>query len=211
MAKASKKAPQRAPLDLLMDGLFDAAVEHGWRKLTLETIAEAAKVDIKIARRNATSAIDLLGHAIRRADRLALNEISAFDEEDSVRDRLFALLMARFDAMTPHREGVRVILRDGRFDPALHMTVATQGLCSMSRMLEAAGLTATGPVGMARAKGLALVNANAVRIWLEDESEDLGKTMAVLDKGLAQAESLARTFDPTVRRRGATKEPENQT
>ena len=30
------------------------------------------------------------------------------------------------------------------------------------------------------------------RAWIEDESEDLGKTMSALDKGLARADSLAR-------------------
>lgn len=198
MAKAAKKsANKRDPLDLLIDGLFDAAAEHGWCALTLEKIAEEAGIDHTVARRNATSRIDLLGHAFRRADRMALNETAVFDEDDSVRDKLFALLMARLDAMTPHRDGIRAILRDGKLDPALHVTIATQGLCSMSRMIEAAGLSATGPFGLARAKGLMLINANALRGWLDDESEDLAKTMAILDKGLGRAESLALSMDPS--------------
>lgn len=209
MPKTATKQTERDPLDLLIDGLFVAAEQHGWRGLALEQIAEAADLDLKIARRTATSAVDLLGHAIRRADRYALGEIAAFADDDTTRDRLFALLMARFDAMTPHRDGVKAILQGGRFDPALHLTIAAQGLCSMSRMLEAAGLSADGPAGLARAKGLALVNANAVRTWLDDDSEDLGKTMSVLDKGLARAESLALSFDPAARRAKSEKTAEN--
>lgn len=210
MAKAAKKSTAQDPLDALIDGMFVAAVEHGWRALTLEMIAETAAIDLKIARRTATSPIDLLGHAMRRADRTALYETSAFDEEDSTRDKLFALLMARFDAMMPYRDGVHAILKGGRFDPALHLTIATQGLCSMSRMLEAAGVSATGPVGIARTKGLMLINANALRIWLNDDSADLAQTMAILDKGLDRAEAVALTLDPTARRRKAPESAENQ-
>jgi hypothetical protein len=64
-------------------------------------------------------------------------------------------------------------------------------MCSMARMLEAAGLSARGPVGAVRTKGLAVVYANAVRAWLGDDSTDMASTMAALDKGLRQAERAA--------------------
>ena len=210
MAKVEKKSAKRDPLDALIDAMFEAATQHGWRALSMETITETASIDPEIACRTATSRIDLLGHGIRRADRAALNETAAFDDEDSVRDKLFALLMARFDSMAPHRNGIRAILEDGKFDPALHIMIATQGLCSMSRMLEAAGLSAAGPLGLARAKGLLLVNANALRIWLDDDSEDMAKTMSALDKGLGRAESLALSLDPTACRKKHSKSAENR-
>lgn len=209
MAKSAKKSVSD-PVTLrgqLADALFTRAVTDGWRKLTMKSIAEEAGVNLQDALGVSTSPIDLLGHAIRRTDKAALAEIAGFGDDDSVRDRLFALLMARLDAMTSHRAGIRAIMRDGMADPALHLLIATQGLCSMSRMLEAAGLSASGPIGLARAKGLALVNANAVRVWLRDDSEDLAKTMAALDKSLARAESLALTLDPKARRRARSSEP----
>ena len=58
-------------------------------------------------------------------------------------------------------------------------------------MLEAAGIGSGGLAGRMRAAGLAVVYARAFRAWLEDDSADLGKTMAALDRGLAQAERWA--------------------
>lgn len=206
MAKSGKK-PSASRTDLrnsLADALFAAAREHGWRDLDMAAIAKAAGCSTAEARTVATSATDLLGHAIRRADGHALGEVASFEEQDTVRDRLFALLMARFDALAPHRDGIRSIVRSGLADPTLHVLVLSQGLCSMNRMLEAAGLPATGPFNMIRAKGLAMVNAHATRVWLEDDSPDAGKTMKALDRDLARAESLARILDPDCCRRNNT-------
>ena len=41
-------------------------------------------------------------------------------------------------------------------------------------------------------KELALVYLNALRVWLADDTEDMAKTMAALDRGLRQAEMLIR-------------------
>ncbi|MEQ8665669.1 MAG: hypothetical protein RIC16_08080 [Rhodospirillales bacterium] len=207
MAKSTKRktsSTRRTETDQaerLIAALFAAAERHGWRKLTMSGIADEAGCSLKDALAVSPTRYALLGKAIQQADRKALGEMDGFTDDDTVRDRLFALLMARFDAILPHRDGVRAILCGGICDPGLHATIAVQGLCSMSRMLEAAGLSASGPIGLARAKGLALVNANALRVWLDDDSDDLAKTMVALDKGLARAESVALSLDPLARRR----------
>ena len=57
-------------------------------------------------------------------------------------------------------------------------------------MLEAAGVSVSGVFGAARVKGLVVVYANAFRVWLNDSTEDMAKTMAALDKGLRLAERM---------------------
>ena len=53
-------------------------------------------------------------------------------------------------------------------------------------MLEAAGISASGPRGMLRAQGGALLFARVAGVWLDEEGVD--RTMAALDRGLASAE-----------------------
>ena len=60
----------------------------------------------------------------------------------------------------------------------------------MRWMLEAAGIDAGGPAGALRTKGLMLVWLDVLRVWQSDESEDMARTMAHLDKRLALAERL---------------------
>jgi len=194
----AKRAKNRSLEERLVDGLFAAAETHGWRRLGMAHVADAAGCDLAEALERFANPASLLCHAIGRADEAALREIKTFTAQDSTRDRLFALLMARFDFVAPYRAGIAAILRDGIFDPGLGLLIVGRGLCSMTRMLEAAGLPTTGPIGLARAQGLAAVNANAVRVWLRDDTPDLARTMAALDKGLERAEMIARSMDPRV-------------
>ena len=62
----------------------------------------------------------------------------------------------------------------------------------MARVLEAAGLRASGPFDLFQAKGLALVYADAFRVWVRDDSPDQARTMAALDRGLRRAEKTVR-------------------
>ena len=99
--------------------------------------------------------------------------------------------MRRFDVLQPDRSAVRAIIRDSLCDPLAVLCQGPMLLCSMASMLEAAGLSSAGLNGALRTKGLALVYLVALRAWLKDDSTDLAKTMAVLDRGLRQAEKMA--------------------
>ena len=111
------------------------------------------------------------------------------DASEGVRDRLFELLMRRFDALAPHKAAVAAILRD-IIDPAVGLVGLPALARSMIWTFEAAGIPVAGLAGLLRVKGLALIYANAVRVWLRDDTADLAPTMAALDKGLRRAESL---------------------
>ena len=113
------------------------------------------------------------------------------DEVDDVRDRLFDLLMERFDALAPYRAAMAEIAKDSIGDPGALCFVPRMAR-TMARVLEAAGLKTSGPIGLLRAKGLALVYADAFRIWIRDDSEDQAKTMAALDRALRRAEKAMR-------------------
>jgi hypothetical protein len=100
--------------------------------------------------------------------------------------------MRRFDALAPRKKAVAAIAGATACDPAM----ALCGLCRLKRslalMLEAAGIDSSGLVGLARVKGLVVVYLCAFQAWLKDDTADMAKTMAALDRGLKRAEALAR-------------------
>lgn len=128
------------------------------------------------------------------------------DTAEPARDRLFDVLMTRFDQLQPHRAALKTILPAYRRDPAL----ALGGLCqlrgSMRRMLEAAALDSRGLRGELRLDTLCAVYLATLRVWLDDESTDMARTMATLDGYLRRLERpaamLAGLRAPRARRPG---------
>ncbi len=163
----------------------------GWRAVTLPGVAEAAGVDLGALRRVAADKTDLLRLFVRRTDADVLGEDPGFSAADSVRDRLFDLLMRRFDALDPYKAGVRSAFEATVRDPLAALQLGPFGVQSLGWYLEAAGVSADGPVGALRAHGLAAVWTDALRTWFRDDTEDLAQTMAALDKALARAERAA--------------------
>jgi beta-phosphoglucomutase-like phosphatase (HAD superfamily) len=108
--------------------------------------------------------------------------------EGSPRDRLFDVLMRRFDALQVHRAGVIALLRALPANPPLALLLAAATQRSMAWMLEACGLSASFLRGLLRTKGLTAVWLYTTRAWERDDSADLSGTMAALDRALARAE-----------------------
>jgi hypothetical protein len=62
-------------------------------------------------------------------------------------------------------------------------------------MLTAAGIGASGPRGMLRAQGLAVLFGSVLRTWIHDEDPGLARTIAALDRTLARGQRFAGLLD----------------
>ncbi len=193
MVKKPKKTAKKAadPAEAVIAAALGLAAERGWRSLSMTDIATAAGLSLGETLRVFPSKTALLNGLIRRTDDRVLAGTAGGDEGESARDRLFDVLMRRFDALVPYKAGLCRVVRDTACDPLAMLCHLPRLGCSMALMLEAAGIGSTGPEGMLRTKGLIVVYANAFRVWLADDSPDMAKTMAALDNGLRRAERLA--------------------
>ena len=68
-------------------------------------------------------------------------------------------------------------------------------------MLEVADLASDRCKGVIRVNGLIGIYLATLRVWLKDDSDDMAKTMAALDRRLRRVDSLLGRFGP--RRRAA--------
>ncbi|MBB4266782.1 TetR/AcrR family transcriptional regulator [Roseospira visakhapatnamensis] len=188
------ETPMAGVSDRLIDAALALAGESGWRRLTMAAIAERAGVPLNEALRVHGSRNDVLRAMGHRVDAAMLDEALGFTESDSPRDRLFDMLMRRYDALTPLRPGLAAIMRELPTDP-FTFVVSMQGVYhSMGLALEAAGLPADGFRGLAARKGLAAVYLTTMRTWVKDDSADMSVTMSDLDKALDRAESVVNTL-----------------
>lgn len=190
-AKARKPKDTRTDVDKMIDAALDLAAAKRWRDLSLPEIANHAGVSIGTAILTAPGRTHILRALIERIDRELFDSLEDDPLDGTTKDQLFDLLMRRFDALQGHQAAIASITSDLIRDPLSSACLGARFLKSMAMTLQAAGASTDGCIGHVRAKALALIQINAAHAWLKDESDGLEKTMSVLDKGLARAETLA--------------------
>jgi hypothetical protein len=190
--------------EALVRAAFELAGETGWRSFRVAEAARRAGLPLDRTRLRFPGSWAVLLRFGRLADAAALRHAPA---EGPVRDRLFDILMQRFEFLQAHRGGVLALLRLLPCAPPLALLLHRTTRRSMGWMLEGAEISAGGIDGRLRANGLEAVWLWTLRAWQRDESEDLSATMSALDKALTRAEGLA-GFLPGHRRREKAEEPD---
>jgi AcrR family transcriptional regulator len=171
----------------IVDAALALAARDGWRHLSLAAIAAEAGIGILQLYSVFPSKTAILDAFHRRIDAASLGG-SAPEAEERPRDRLFDVVMRRFDALGPYKKAVGAIARDAPADPLATLCGVRALLNSMAWMLEASGVSASGWRGRARAKLLLGIYLSVLRVWLADDSADMTTTMATLDGRLRLAE-----------------------
>lgn len=184
---------------------IDAALEliafQGLCHTTLAEVAEAAGISMVDLYRRYPSKAALLAGFVQRVD-AAMLDTGPADPTESPRDRLFDIIMRRLDLLDPHKEAVRAIMREAWSDPLTAACgLVLPGRRSLRWMLATAGLEQSGLRGHLQLRGLGLIYLAVLRVWLDDDSPDMAKTMAALDRRLRQTERFMGRFDTGMGRR----------
>jgi hypothetical protein len=108
---------------------------------------------------------------------------------------LFDVLMRRLEALKPHKAAVRSLMQSAVCNPGLALALNGLAVRSQKWMLTAAGISAAGPKGMVRAQGLALLFANLLCTFVEDDDPGLARTMAALDRELSRGQRWSGFLD----------------
>ncbi len=161
----------------------------GWHRVTVAGAAREAGLPLDQARARFPVPAHILSRLGLLADQAALVDEGS---TGTTRERLFDVLMRRFDVLQQYRGGVRMVLRALPADPGLALMLAGATQTSMAWMAQAAGLDTSGVAGMLRVSGLVGVWLQTLRAWDRDDSPDLSATMVALDRTLDRAESVGR-------------------
>jgi AcrR family transcriptional regulator len=170
----------------LVEAALSLADRQGWRRTTLSDIAREAGLSLAELHAQLRSRGAILSACLRHFDHIALAG-PPLDKDEKPKDRLFELLMRRFEGLKSHRKAIRSMVWDSFGDPAALLALRRL-LVSMGWMLEAAGVSTAGLPGMAKRRILALTYLSVLAVFLRDDSADLSKTMAALDRRLSLVE-----------------------
>ena len=173
------------------------AAEKGWLETGMADIAKKAKIPLHELHDHFADRFDILAAYGRIVDKKVMETIGEPDPSLSPRDRLFDILMERFDVLNEDRDGVIAIVKSFCCDPK-QAVISLPHLCrSMGWMLETAGIETGGYKGILKIMGMNAVYLKTLKTWANDDSPDMAKTMAALDKNLGYAEKLAGTMGMT--------------
>lgn len=181
--------------ECIVRAFMQLLAEKPIERIDFAEIAKRARVSLARLREEFESTLAILAAQMKKIDRQVLDGATADMAEESPRDRLFDILMRRLEALAPHRAAVRSLMRSSMCNPGLALALNGRGVRAMRWMLTAADIGVAGPKGMMRAQGLALIFAQVLRVWVEDEDPGLARTMAELDRALTRGQSWSRLLD----------------
>ena len=184
--------PAASDRDRILDAALQLIAETGWRRLSMAAVAAAAGMPLVRVYREYPSRLALLCAFYQRIDETVLALPVEAEEGERPRDRVFDLLMRRFDALGPYRSAIEVLGRELPTEPPAALAAGLRLLRSVAWVLEAAGIATGGWRGAVAIKLTAGVYLATLRGWLRDETPDLGPTMAALDRRLR---SIERWYD----------------
>ena len=205
--RASKRAPRAAPAaasaeptpttdrEKIIAAFLALLADEPFERIGPADVAGQAGVSLAQLRDEFPSTLAILAAHIKATDRAVLSADVSDMAEEPERERLFDVLMRRLEILAPHREAVRSLLRSARRDPPFALALNALVVRSQQWMLTAAGIGASGPRGMVRAQGLAMLFASVLRTWVDDDDPGHARTMAALDRALGRGQRLLGLMD----------------
>ena len=166
------------------------AATRPWTDIEVADIAREAGVGLAEFRDLFPSKGAVLGAFSRMIDKEVLEGTTDDLAGEPVRERVFDVMMRRIDALTPYKVALRRIFAAVRGEPLTLAALNQVALNSQRFMLAAAGVSTEGPLGLLKLQGAAVVFANTLETWLDDDDPALARTMARLDRELKRGERV---------------------
>ena len=186
-ARTAASAPQ-TDREKIIAAFFVLLEDKPFAAIGFNDIAQRSGLSLAQVRGEFASTFAVLAAYVKATDRAVLAQDMHDMSEEPARERLFDVLMRRLEVLTEQRNAVRSLLRSSRSNPPLALALNGLAVRSQQWMLTAAGINASGPRGMIRAQGLALLFASVLRTWVDDDDPGQARTMAALDRALGRGQ-----------------------
>lgn len=180
----------------IVDAALFLAGKQGWDAVSLADISKKSKLPLKTVSASFGDVWAVMEKALRTLE----TETTATVEKhlgDNWRDNLMEILMTRFELAQGHRDAYLAIAPAVMKHPKLVKRFGKSFYRTMERMLDLAGATCKKPF---KPLGVAVMTAlflSLIHAWQEDDTPDLSKTMAAIDKRTGLLEQAFSVFEGT--------------
>ena len=162
-----------------------------WPSLTLKDIAKTAQIPLGKITAYFSSTNEILSAIIGDIDNKVEKQIGRSNQSDTPHDRLFEIIMCRFDILQPHKAAILRIIESAKLNPSLARTLLDAQWQTMGRMLSIAGLVDDENDQLLVKAGLLSIYGLTLCKWKQDTSRDMAQTMAALDRYIGYADKLS--------------------
>ncbi len=170
---------------------FDLINDIGWEEFSIEKLSTIEKIplnDLKVYFKCKYSIVDKFSRMI---DKNIESKLRIQDFKDSSKkDILFELIMMRFDEMEGFKGSLVKILDVSKNKPLLISIITKNVMNTMDFFLELSNSYNNYAFDILKKNFLFFIYSITFKTWLSDDTEDLSKTMAELDKLLSTAENF---------------------
>ena len=168
---------------------FKLIEKKGWKYFSLKSLAKENKSDlesIKIFFKNKSQFLESFSEMI---DNKVLANIDKEEfNKNSIKDNLFELIMLRFENLNHYKTGLKILLSDLKKSPVELKKIMKKVLDSMDLFLEIANVKNNYLMDFIKVNIIFIIYSYVFNVWLDDQSSEMSKTMAELDKWLSKAE-----------------------
>ena len=170
---------------------FGLINDIGWDKFSIEKLSTKENIpvrDLKVFFKCKYSIVDKFSIMIDKniESKLRLEDF----KDSSKKDILFELIMMRFDEMEEFKGSLAKILDVSKNKPLLASIITRNVMNTMDFFLELSNSYSNYAFDVLKKNFLFLIYSITFKTWLSDNTEDLSKTMAELDKLLSTAENF---------------------
>ncbi len=172
---------------------LELAAQYKWRDITLSQISNIVGISLSQLISFFPSKNALVVRIMEDTTRAVVNNTDQDNIYESPRDRLFDILLRRIEVLSPNKIAIKSIIQEISSSPVDALCLAPELFKQFRNTLEVVGFDSTGLSGQLRVHGVAAIYVAALFVWFRDDSSDMGKTTAFLDRRLKQFKHLFET------------------
>ncbi|MBV8060692.1 MAG: TetR/AcrR family transcriptional regulator [Alphaproteobacteria bacterium] len=195
MIRKKQKQSKTHTQQRVYQAALDLIATEGWTTFSLESVARRLK--IPVARVSAFFP-DVYAVAQALSDDLnkRVQHSAASIGELSLREGVFELLITRFELMQQNRLVFLALITGAKADRKLAWQGVNAAHVAMRQILTLCGHDAQKSRDRLLVFGLMALYARGLCAWQQDASKDLSRTMAVIDRLMARAETFSSLISP---------------
>jgi ubiquinone biosynthesis protein COQ9 len=176
---------------------FKLIEEIGWNNFSLEKLAKKESIKIEDLNFFFKDETELIENFSEMIDEQVIKEVDLNEfNQNSVKDNIFELIMVRFEKLDPYKKSLDILLKELRYKPKILNKLTKKIFNSLDLFLEISNAKSNYVFDFLKLNIMFIIYGYTFKIWLQDDSEDMSKTMAEVDKWLSEAEGYANKVSP---------------